>query len=1084
MRQIGIGAWAVAAISALAVASPAAAGTGLQAYRASVESERDVRALALSGFDVIEARVGLSIEIVATPAQARALRRSGVATALKRDPLGLTALGFDARAQAADGSYAVYRPYFDRSCTPAACYVGRDTSGDRRRTLYEEMLALANRRGNRRFVQPIVIGHSVRGVPILALRVTRNARKTRPGSKPAAIYLATQHAREWIVPEMLRRLTHLFVDNYGRRGRALGTDGKGVRRLRARALTRLVNRRELWFIVVANPDGYDFTFTPGNRLWRKNLRDNDGDGQITAVDGVDLNRNFPTKWNYDEEGSSSEPGSETFRGKKPASEPETRAMNRLMRRVDFELMVDYHSAAELLLYPFGFQVQTYTADDPIYRALSGTDEEPAIPAGPPGAPFPYDPDVGSELYITNGETTDHAQSRFGILAWLPEMDLSDPERGGGPSEFEFQDSERDLQAAFEKNVPFAIDVARSAKDPSDPKSHLDNRTPNFVVERFPTSFGSPQAVEANVQRELGPVSVHWQINGGRERSARTREWRGGERFGNAGDVYYHRLRGTVRGADPGDRVRVWFEARRSRSASFTYRVRSDSGDEVLILAAEDYRGESNSPEYPSRKGPFFLRHYQQALRANGIEFDVYDVDRRGRRAPDPLGVLSHYDAVIWYTGNDELTRDPGQEPGTGVARLTNDLILAVRSYLNEGGKLLHSGQHAGTAAANAFLFNVRGEPPYCPPTGRAPDNLCIPLSDDFHQYYLGAYKHLDAAGTSFGGGDPAAVGNLPIMLAGASFGEGNIDLNGPASANNQEHVYSLLSTSSILPPDEYPQFRSRRAVLIDQPSGFDPATGSSYAVAESDDNGWQRLRRTIDLSAASSASLDFSISYDIELDFDFVVVEAHSVGADDWTTLADANGNTTTSVGESCAIDWRSLHPFVDRYQTVGDDPTTPEQEDCYGRGTTGVWNSATGTSGNYQRWSVDLTPYAGKQVEVSISYIQDFAIAGLGAFLDDVSVTRNGAVAEQTSFETDLGGFEAGPPPPGSEEGTQRAWERRPSVGFVTGPGVATRDTLYWGFGFEGISGRLRKAQVIGSAMRYLGLRGSRQPRVRKPAG
>ena len=36
---------------------------------------------------------------------------------------------------------------------------------------------------------------------------------------------------------------------------------------------------------------------------------------------------------------------------------------------------------------------------------------------------------------------------------------------------------------------------------------------------------------------------------------------------------------------------------------------------------------------------------------------MYDYDAEGRKAPDALGVLSHYDAVIWYTGNDNVTRD-------------------------------------------------------------------------------------------------------------------------------------------------------------------------------------------------------------------------------------------------------------------------------------------------------------------------------------------------------------------------------------------------------------------------------------------
>ena len=95
------------------------------------------------------------------------------------------------------------------------------------------------------------------------------------------------------------------------------------------ALRDLLNKTELWFVPVANPDGYDFTFTEGNRLWRKNLRDVNGDGQITTGDGVDPNRNFPSNFHYDEEGSSSEFASETYRGPEPFSEPETQANNAL-----------------------------------------------------------------------------------------------------------------------------------------------------------------------------------------------------------------------------------------------------------------------------------------------------------------------------------------------------------------------------------------------------------------------------------------------------------------------------------------------------------------------------------------------------------------------------------------------------------------------------------------------------------------------------------------------------------------------------------------------------------------------------------
>ncbi len=219
----------------------------------------------------------------------------------------------------------------------------------------------------------------------------------------------------------------------------------------------MVDRTELWFVPVANPDGYDYTFTEGNRLWRKNLRDNDGDGVITGFDGVDLNRNFPYRWGYDNEGSSPVPSSDTYRGTAPASEPETRALDRLMRRIGFEFQINYHSAAELLLYGVGWQVATPTPDDLLYETLAGDDANPAVPG--------YDPDIAAELYTTNGETTEHAHNRYGTLAFTPEMSTCetasavDPDDAFEPEDcesvFNFPDSEALVQAEFEKNIPFA-----------------------------------------------------------------------------------------------------------------------------------------------------------------------------------------------------------------------------------------------------------------------------------------------------------------------------------------------------------------------------------------------------------------------------------------------------------------------------------------------------------------------------------------------------------------------------------------------------------------------------------------------------
>ena len=152
-----------------------------------------------------------------------------------------------------------------------------------------------------------------------------------------------------------------------------------------------------------------------------------------------------------------------------------------------------------------------------------------------------------------------------------------------------------------------------------------------------------------------------------------------------------------------------------------------------------------------------------------------------------------------------------------------------------------------------------------------------------------------------------------------------------------------------------------------------------------------------------------------------MIVEAHPVGSNDWTTLPDENGHTI-DLRRSVLRDRLALGPPVHRPLPDGRRRSnTPEVEDCYGTGTTGEWNGATGNSGGYQTWDVDLSAYAGQQVEISISYVQDFAVDGLGVFLDDVAVTEDGTVTDQTSFETDLGGFTAGPAPAGSEAATQR---------------------------------------------------------------
>jgi hypothetical protein len=267
------------------------------------------------------------------------------------------------------------------------------------------------------------------------------------------MFHGAQHAREWISAEVVRRDYKYFLEH--------ATDT-------ASGIPAILASTETWFIPVLNPDGYEYTFQMrASRLWRKNLRDTNGNGTIASGDGIDTNRNFSEKWRYDNEGASDSTSNDTYRGPSPESEPEVSSFHALMHRIKPEFYVDYHSFAKLVLYPIGWQVESYGGDTPLMEALAGTDQVPAV-AG-------YDPDVGGELYTTTGEITDTMYLQEDVMGYTVELDGGSGAAVGGttnntfgmnPGGSVFQDREADVEAVFAKNLPFMLDLAKSAPTPA------------------------------------------------------------------------------------------------------------------------------------------------------------------------------------------------------------------------------------------------------------------------------------------------------------------------------------------------------------------------------------------------------------------------------------------------------------------------------------------------------------------------------------------------------------------------------------------------------------------------------------------
>ena len=854
-----LGSVTLAAAAAFGFAAPAmAADDALNAYRVKPTAENK-KELAAAGYDLAEGDRGRYIEIYATRGQARSLRGEGVAA---KQVTSFKAAAAPEDYTGSDAEYDVWTRY------DAVPDDGKEQYVEQYQRIADEPIAKLES-----------LGKTHLGRDIWAIKITKDAKTTADGSRPAVLYNAQQHAREWLAGETCRRTLDYVVDNYG-------TDEK---------VTELVDSRELWFSCISNPDGFEYTFTDGNRLWRKNMSDNDGDGTLGEPgDGVDPNRNFATNWGRDNEGSSDDPASETYRGTAPDSEPETKAMKGLWDRVDFAFQKNDHTAAELLLYPQGFQLYTPTPDNGIFTALAGNDFEPAIadkvfneddevweiqdsPLDEDTSENRFDPDISAELYITNGDTLDDGYHEHGILGFTPEGSEPLDENASG---FVFQDDEEDVQAEFERHLLFALDLAESAADPANPVSHMGNAVAPFYVDEFAYSYGDPQTVEVTAKRSLGPVRLRYRINGGNVRTAPTAEAPGGERYNNDPGVYYHRLRGQVKGTERGDSVEVWFEGGGKHSAHFTYEAVSESGAKVLILSAENYTGPrpTQDPE-----GPHYLTYYTDVLDQLGVKYDIYDVDARGNVSPDHLGVLDHYDAVIWYTGDEELTRLPGQPAGTGGARLGVEEQIDVRDFLNEGGKLLFTGKEAGTQYANAEEFRNFGFPEprdaadgeYCNKNGTDMDpeteafdpwpefdendpemaDGCITHSDDFLQYYLGAYVRA-SPGNSFD--DEAGE---PYDLAGTAGGPFAGELLRLRRDGRRQPGQLRDVRGDQLHPDRRDRFplyaASRKAADWLRPGAapFGPFSGTQYMAAGSDSRGYKRLSKTVDVPAGRRRAL-------------------------------------------------------------------------------------------------------------------------------------------------------------------------------------------------------------------------------------
>ena len=175
-------------------------------------------------------------------------------------------------------------------------------------------------------------------------------------------------------------------------------------------------------------------------------------------------------------------------------------------------------------------------------------------------------------------------------------------------------------------------------------------------------------------------------------------------------------------------------------------------------------------------------------------------------------------------------------------------------------------------------------------------------------------------------------------------------------------------------------------------------------------------------------------------------------------TPARAPGRTTR-IWRAAPRAGEQLHPWLDHYQTHNADGT------CTPTGTTGVWNAASGSSNGWEQWSIDLSAYAGKQVEISIAYASDWSIAGARRVrrrhhrLDRARRRRSRTASAAGRCRARLR----------AARRTRTTGSRRPLTASPRAPRSRRRTRSTSGFGFEGISTPATRNAVMGRAMDFL---------------